>query len=76
MVQKYNRKACQNGSKLVEPTTLTKPNSGSKCLQSLQGQFFGFHLLISDLKDSKQDEFLISIGIEFHINGPRYLIEL
>ena len=49
-----------------------KAKLGIKTLQILQGQFTGFHFLISFLKPSRELTFLISEAICSQIFRPRY----
>ena len=43
-----------------------------KVLQILQGQFRGFHFLISFLDPTRESFFFISVGICSQIFGPKY----
>ena len=43
-----------------------------KVLQILQGQFKGFHFLISFLNPTRESLFFISVGICSQFLGPRY----
>ena len=48
-----------------------KPRQGTYLLQTLHGQFIGFHCLIFFLNIDKLDSILISSGIICHILGPK-----
>ena len=49
-----------------------KPKSWMYILQILQGQSYGIHNLIFDLKQFRDLQFLISVGISSHILGTIY----
>ena len=48
-----------------------KPTPAMYCLHIRQEQFVGLHLLIEDLKASKEVISFSSVGNEFHVFGPR-----
>ena len=51
--------------------TQIKPKLRTKVLQILQGQFKGFHFLISFLNSKGESLFLMSVGISSQILGHK-----
>ena len=64
-------KKCQTFIELMRARGYVKPTLEMYVLQSLQGQFLGFHFLILFLKTLKLGKFLYLPGRMFQITGSR-----
>ena len=69
MTENYEIKKNTNTHNNSEIKRLIKPTLAIKVLQ---GQFRGFHFLISFLNPTRESLFFISVGICFQILEPKY----